>query len=100
MQAIVRDLTEVSSIEYDYGLDIDLAPIKEGIIELLERLDTLSYPAFITDVAPFLPKISLNCVRKYGIQYLNRQNQTSLSVATSQVSGFFKEILNGCAADG
>ena len=87
-------MTNVSVIEFDFGLDIDLEPIKNEIIEMLEKINDLSYPRLLTDSAPFLPRLDLSCVSKSGIKYLN---ESALSLNASTVTGFFGAISEGCS---
>ena len=55
----------------------------------------LQYPDFIADIAPFLPRIDLNCVRRSGIQYLDGTDSTHPAAVTD----FVDAIAEGCSSD-
>jgi hypothetical protein len=66
------------------------------INEILDDIAAFSYPDWLTDAAPFLPKLDLACVATSGKAFLNTAVQNSTSAS---VSGFLNAITNGCSSD-
>lgn len=64
------NIVMTSSIDFEIGVDIDLFPIKDTLIGLLEELKGISYPRSVQQSAPFLPRLDMSCVSKSGIAYL------------------------------
>lgn len=64
------DIVRESSIDFEIGVDIDLYPLRNTMIGLLDELRVISYPRFIQQSAPFLPRLDLGCVSRSGIAYL------------------------------
>jgi hypothetical protein len=64
------DIVRTSSIDFEVGVDIDLFPLRDTMIGLLEDLSVVSYPRFIQQSAPFLPRLDLSCVSRSGTAYL------------------------------
>lgn len=115
ISATSDDITTASSVDFKIGLDIDLFPIRETIIELLEELRGLRYPSFIQQSSPYLPRLDLSCVSKSGIAYLGggdmdatlfsaqkTSGQPILSTFSTKcpISGFLTAIADGCSSDG
>ena len=87
------DITNAESLEFDLKLDIDLQPIKDALISLLQEIGSLSYPKWLSETAPFLPELRLGCVEKAGVDFLNSTNSSFASV-----SGFLDAITDSCSS--
>ena len=92
------NITDLTSIDFELGIDIDLQPIKDKLIKVLDDIGNLDYPAWLTDTAPFLPSFRLfvSCVRRVGKSYLSR-NETGIN--GTYVVGFLKDIQDNCFSD-
>ncbi len=110
-----KDITNASSVDFKIGLDIDLFPIRETLIELLEELRDIRYPSVIQQSSPYLPRLDLSCVSKSGIAYLggyamnvtvlsaeNPSSQPSHSSVSTKypISGFLSAVADGCSTNG
>lgn len=67
-----------------------------GINTVLDEIAALSYPAWLTDAIPFLPKLDLACIAHSGMSYLDDAAGNS-TLAT--ITGFLDEIMVGCSSD-
>lgn len=94
LTASVDDIMNVSTLGFDLKLDIDLLPIKDKIIDLLEEIADLSYPKWLVSTAPFLPEIKLTCISNSGISFLSNVNATSATI-----SDFLEAIASGCSSN-
>jgi len=63
---------------------------------ILDDIAAFSYPTWLTDAAPFLPPINLQCVATSGKSFLSEAFANS---TTATVSGFLSAITNGCSSD-
>lgn len=63
---------------------------------MLQTIAELSYPAWLTNAAPFLPEIDLQCVATSGINFLSEAVANSTSAS---VSDFLDAITTGCSSD-
>ena len=61
---------------------------------MLEEIAALSYPKWLTDVAPYLPEIDLGCVATSGMAFLNDAVANSTSAT---ITGFLHAIKYGCS---
>lgn len=91
LAAVLPDITNASTIDFDLKLDISLTPIQDKVMDLLADISALSYPKWLKDTAPFLPELNLGCIEKAGVAFLT--NNTSASV-----SGFLSAIAQGCSS--
>lgn len=64
------------------------------INDLLQDIAALSYPTWLTNAAPFLPKIDLKCVTVSGMSFLDEAIANS---NTATVTGFLNAITAGCS---
>jgi hypothetical protein len=94
LTASVNDIVNASTLGFDLKLDIDLLPIKDVIIDLLEEIADFSYPKWLISTAPFLPEIKLACIANSGISFLSNVNATSATI-----SDFLGAISSGCASN-
>ena len=62
---------------------------------MLEEIAALSYPKWLTDVAPYLPEIDLGCVATSGMAFLNDAVANS---TTATITGFLHAITIGCSS--
>jgi hypothetical protein len=77
----------------------DLLSLANTFLEINEILDDIaafSYPDWLTDAAPFLPPINLQCVATSGINFLSDAVANSTSAS---VTGLLNAITNGCSSD-
>jgi hypothetical protein len=63
---------------------------------MLALVADLSYPAWLTNAAPFLPEIDLECVATSGTNFLSEAVTNS---SPASVSGFLNAITTGCTGD-
>jgi hypothetical protein len=64
------------------------------ITNILNTVSALSYPAWLTSAAPYLPALNLECIATSGTDFLN-QAVTSNKIAS--VSGFLNAVSTGCS---
>ncbi len=107
-----NDITTASNIAFEIGFDIDLFPIREQIIDLLQELRTVAYPSFIQQSFPYLPRLDLSCVSKSGIAYLRGggknatvlftpSDRISLSASSKYpISSFLSAVADECSSSG
>ncbi len=92
------DITKVSSVDFEIGVDIDLLPLNGTLMNLLTQLSTIGYPTgdgFNKDLLPFLPRPDFGCVSKSAISYL----QGGGSDGNYPLSGFLGAIAEGCSSN-
>jgi len=96
VSASSSDITNSSGIDFHLGLDIDLFPVRDKIVDLLTKLNSISFgDNVIQDLKPFLPRLDFSCVSRSGSVYLLK-NTTNATVANYPVSGFLDAIATGC----
>jgi hypothetical protein len=113
-------LLQADSLEFGVSLDVDLVPIRDseckpfsipcrvhafvhspstrsfyvGLDTILKQIELLSYPTWVLDSAPYLPKLDLACVSNAGSNFLY-----SVRFSPAPVSGFIDAISEGCSSD-
>ena len=70
------------------------SPLSIEINDLLQDIAALSYPTWLIDAAPFLPRIDLECVAVSGMSFFDEAIANS---ATATVTGFLNAITAGCS---
>lgn len=63
---------------------------------MLDKIGTLSYPTWLSENVPYLPKLDLSCVSTLGKTYLDEAIDNSTSAT---VSGFLHSVILGCSSD-
>ena len=61
---------------------------------MLDEIAALSYPAWLSKSAPYLPEIDLTCVATSGMSFLNEAIASSTSAT---ITGFMNAIKDGCS---
>ena len=98
VSASSSDITNSSGIDFHLGLDIDLFPVRDKIVDLLTKLNSISFGDNVNqDLKPFLPRLDFSCVSRSGSVYLLK-NTTNATVANYPVSGFLDAIATGCSS--
>jgi hypothetical protein len=64
------------------------------IIDVLNELSVLSYPAWMTNAVPYLPSINLQCVATSGIEFLEEAVENN---DMASISGVLDAIARGCS---
>lgn len=98
VSASSSDITNSSGIDFHLGLDIDLFPVRDKIVDLLTKLNSISFGDNVRqDLKPFLPRLDFSCVSRSGSVFLLK-NTTNATVANYPVSGFLDAIATGCSS--
>lgn len=95
LTAMLPDITNAPTIDFDVKLNIDLRPIKSQIFGQLGDIADLSYPDWLKKNLPFLPDLNLGCIEKSGVEFLD---QAVSDNATASISGFLNAIRDGCSS--
>lgn len=92
------DITNSSGIDFHLGLDIDLFPVRDKIVDLLTKLNSISFGDNVRqDLKPFLPRLDFGCVSRSGSVFLLK-NTANATAANYPVSGFLDAIATGCSS--
>ena len=99
ISALSDDITNVSNVDFEIGVDIDLLPLNGTMMDLLTKLSKIGYDTtgggFNMDLLPFLPRLDFGCVSKSAISYL----QGGGSDGNYPLSGFLGAIAEGCSSN-
>ncbi len=91
------DITKVYSVEFDIGVDIDLRPLNDTLMDSMTKLSKISYTeggVYNKDLVSFLPRLDIICVSKSATAYLLKGNADG----NYPLSGFINSIAKGCSS--